>query len=392
MSYSKTNWTNNSTPAINADNLNKIEQGIYDNDAAIASANTNIGTLTNLTTTEKSNLVGAINEVDSNTDINATNIGDLSDLETTTQTDIVSAINEVNSKSEIDNTYGTSQTKGYSQEYQNAHNVVVSATQPTNKSKVWLQHSKNLIDGEFELGSIDTTTGNDVANSNFNRTNNAYVKPNTTYTLNLNSTNSQIVAYYYSSNSFLSFEFTSNSSTYTFTTPTNCIAVRFRISGASVSAYYDIQLEEGSTATSYEPYVQDKEYILNANNNYEEFNSQNEKYSTNETKIGTWTDGKPLYRKVFIVNAKVPTNTATSVGSVTLLNLATYNIDEFFIDFNRLDNADKSVSYYNPFSAGTPRYFAISKVSGNVLANFYNAFSNENVTITFSALYTKTTD
>lgn len=94
MSYSKTNWTNNSTPAINADNLNKIEQGIYDNDAAISSANTNIGTLTNLTTTEKSNLVGAINEVDSNTDINTTNIGDLSDLETTAQTDIVSAINE----------------------------------------------------------------------------------------------------------------------------------------------------------------------------------------------------------------------------------------------------------------------------------------------------------
>lgn len=31
MAYTKTNWVNDSSPAINASNLNKIEQGIYDN-------------------------------------------------------------------------------------------------------------------------------------------------------------------------------------------------------------------------------------------------------------------------------------------------------------------------------------------------------------------------
>ena len=31
MSYNRTVWENDSTPAINANNLNKIEQGIYDN-------------------------------------------------------------------------------------------------------------------------------------------------------------------------------------------------------------------------------------------------------------------------------------------------------------------------------------------------------------------------
>ena len=30
MAYTKTNWVNDSLPAINAGNLNKIEQGIYD--------------------------------------------------------------------------------------------------------------------------------------------------------------------------------------------------------------------------------------------------------------------------------------------------------------------------------------------------------------------------
>lgn len=37
MAYNKTVWTNDTAPAINADNLNKIEQGIYDNDQEIDS-------------------------------------------------------------------------------------------------------------------------------------------------------------------------------------------------------------------------------------------------------------------------------------------------------------------------------------------------------------------
>lgn len=55
MSYTKTNWVNNSSPKINATNLNKLEQGVYDNTE-------DIGDLTQLRTTDKSNLVNAINE------------------------------------------------------------------------------------------------------------------------------------------------------------------------------------------------------------------------------------------------------------------------------------------------------------------------------------------
>lgn len=36
MAYTKTEWVNDSVPAINASNLNKIEQGIYDLDAEIS--------------------------------------------------------------------------------------------------------------------------------------------------------------------------------------------------------------------------------------------------------------------------------------------------------------------------------------------------------------------
>lgn len=63
MSYTKTIYENGTTPAINAANLNKSEQGIYDNDARSTTNATNIGTLSNLTTTSKTNLVSAINEV-----------------------------------------------------------------------------------------------------------------------------------------------------------------------------------------------------------------------------------------------------------------------------------------------------------------------------------------
>ena len=97
MSYTKTTWNNDTAPAINATNLNKIEQGIYDNDSAIATANTNIGDLTTLTTTAKTSAVSAINEVDSHADTNTTNIGDLTTLTTTSKSNVVSAINELDS-------------------------------------------------------------------------------------------------------------------------------------------------------------------------------------------------------------------------------------------------------------------------------------------------------
>lgn len=58
MAYTRTVWEDApslNTP-VNSTNLNHMEQGIYDNSI-------NVGELSNLDTTEKSNLVGAINEI-----------------------------------------------------------------------------------------------------------------------------------------------------------------------------------------------------------------------------------------------------------------------------------------------------------------------------------------
>lgn len=59
MAYTKTKWVNDKTPAINATNLNNIENGIEE-------AHNSIGNLSLLNTENKDNLVNAINEINTN--------------------------------------------------------------------------------------------------------------------------------------------------------------------------------------------------------------------------------------------------------------------------------------------------------------------------------------
>ena len=49
MAYTKTNWTNGSAPALNATNLNKIEQGIYDNASLLDSLFFKVGDVFDVT-------------------------------------------------------------------------------------------------------------------------------------------------------------------------------------------------------------------------------------------------------------------------------------------------------------------------------------------------------
>lgn len=90
----------------------KIDNAIYTASTKALEVESNVGNMTDLTTTNKSSLVNALNEVNSqvgtntgnisqNTlDIsdNSTKIGSLTDLSTTYKTNLVGAVNEVNSK------------------------------------------------------------------------------------------------------------------------------------------------------------------------------------------------------------------------------------------------------------------------------------------------------
>lgn len=68
---------------------------------AVNEVNGNVGVLSNLTTTAKSNTVSAINEVDGKVASNTSDIGDLNNLTTTVKTSLVGASNEL--KANIDN-------------------------------------------------------------------------------------------------------------------------------------------------------------------------------------------------------------------------------------------------------------------------------------------------
>lgn len=98
--------------------MSRIDAGIYGAKSLADVNETAIGDLTNLTTTAKTNLVSAINELDgevatntgnistntTNIDANTTAIGTLSNLTTSAKNNLVSAINEVDANSDSNTT------------------------------------------------------------------------------------------------------------------------------------------------------------------------------------------------------------------------------------------------------------------------------------------------
>lgn len=110
--YDLSQYTGSDKPTYLGDynsDMQKIDAGIRAAQVNASANEDNIGTLNDLTTTAKTNLVVAINEIDSHADTNAgdistlgvsvagntTHIGDMLDLETTDKSSLVNAINEL---------------------------------------------------------------------------------------------------------------------------------------------------------------------------------------------------------------------------------------------------------------------------------------------------------
>ena len=121
----------------------------------------------------------------------------------------------------------------------------------------------------------------------------------------------------------------------------------------------------------------------NLNNNFNELNNSRI-FSTNETLVGIWINGKPLYRK--ILSTSLPNGT----DDISITN----NIQIAFLEFG----------YFNSPSSGTNRYFTIpfindagKRVTGWGLSSGSFHLVNEitsyaGSTCYLSILYTKTTD
>lgn len=171
--------------------------------------------------------------------------------------------------SEISNTYGTAQNLGYSQSYQNDHNVVVGTTQPTTDEKVWLQHSNNVYNGTIDkTGYLISGDGSETVNADGCIGTYVEVEPNTQYTLSYGSADYSFamrIAEYNSSKTFIQRLLTANP-TYSFTTTSTTQYIKLSYGINYVS---NIKIEKGSDV------IEDKIYILDDDSVYREYLPQN---------------------------------------------------------------------------------------------------------------------
>lgn len=179
-------------------------------------------------------------------------------------------------------------------------NVVVDSIRSKNMWQPILVGNQNNCNVSLSGNTYTfAATGSDMFYGNIASTGTSYttgmgelfkVQPSTTYSLSLSNSNfsKNYVSFFNSSKVSLSYQrYDSNS--FSFTTPSNCYYICIRIgNGNSVNGTNystTIQLEAGATSTTF--------------SSYQELNG--EIYSFGEVKIGTWVDGKPLYRSVYSI-------------------------------------------------------------------------------------------
>lgn len=155
-----------------------------------------------------------------------------------------------------------------------------------------------------------------------------------------------------------------------------------------------LQVELGSTATEYEEYYEPTILIRNSNGIFQEVEINKNNYSTVEQIIGTWINGKPLYRKVVVVdNPSMRENINHNIA----------DIDEILDVRGTLKlstGATKMLSsvYYNSDTGATDDYFAVSLyVVDNTrirftAGNYYVTGAGIPTKLTMILEYTKTTD
>lgn len=124
---------------------------------------------------------------------------------------------------------------------------------------------------------------------------------------------------------------------------------------------------------------QNSNEIVNTNNKFN--------YSTEEQVIGTWIDGKPLYRKTFVWEKTGCTGDTLVTDSIDISSLG---VDTVFIDYS----SSFILDYYkktsiSPSSAGVPQqtYDHTTYIQNNKI--YVRGYNSKRV---ITIKYTKTTD
>jgi hypothetical protein len=270
--------------------------------------------------------------------------------------------------------------------------VSVGATAPTDGRKVWFEKGKNLFDkSTANLGKgISTSTGNLYNDSSLFTTDFIEVKTGGVYYT--------ASGYSTSANRVYGAQYDSNKQ-YIVSIATNADSKSFYISNAStkyirlaglISDIDTYQLEEGPTTSTYEPFIGQS---INVDGE-EWFNSNNiEKYSTNEIKVGTWIDEKPIYRKVLTYTLTLDNNNYNAyISEADLIKSIDALIDFRFFVYNGTlifvvpngggTNSDRDAGIYIQRSYGGIGFQASSYSRNN--------YNNKTAVVVLE--YTKTTD
>ena len=222
---------------------------------------------------------------------------------------------------------------------------------------------KNAVAKGYRISSSGTLSeASDYFSSDF-----IEIKPSTTYTIQKDAhAQYSSYAYYSEGRIFIERNFYGGVGV-TITTPANAKYIRL---ADGLTTLGTVQLEEGSTATTYKPYQ-------NLNNKTT--------YVNDEVVIGSWYNGKPLYRKVF--NFTYPTGSTTLSVNANISNVE--DIKKIISTIYKNGKDYEAPWYWSSsdnlrvfFRTGTPNTIEVRTVSA----------TSNNYTITVILEYTKTTD
>lgn len=270
----------------------------------------------------------------------------------------------------------------------NNSGVVVSATEPQGESrkKVWIQKGKNLFNKNNVLtGYRINYSGENFADTNYFISEYIPVVANQNYSVNYTVSALSRICWYDSNKTMINYTDTFS----TVTMPSN--AKYIRLCGEK-SALDTVQLEQNDTSSPYEAYVEPKIYILNNNGVYEEFIKKQEqlnKYSEIGEKIGTWINGKPLYRKIIKITAPKVKTDGTFVEIVGS-NIAN-NIDMCFIENAFITDANGG-SYPLPYTSNSGRTGKAYISADKRVYMITNHITFSERPVILSVIYTQTTD
>lgn len=266
--------------------------------------------------------------------------------------------------------------------------IIVSPTEPTtNRRKVWMQKGKNL----FNKNNANIISGymsggvHKIFKNNTNADKMIYIKcnPNTTYTVSkcvssrfaVCAINEILTT---SEKDITNVIVDNNEQSITITTGTNeCyLYVYYYTSGDNEQEILNsIQIEQGSTATEYEEYIEPKMYILNDNNVYEEFMKKEESEGTSLWIGSSFAEtitlsDNPLNYRYFLVktssgyNAIVPALTGGSaVTGRSLVENSTYSRYELFFYINNINNANKTILFAPTYLFKNGAYSSMAQIT-----------------------------